>query len=138
VSEAYEKFHLFVAMLCRSESCYPAVLRDLSNLYQFKEVFVKKQISQLSASQNGKVFGVLMALSSLVFVVPMAIMFSFFPFGVDRNGNPVEGPPVLIFLLFPVFYLVFGYIMVAIGCKFYNFMFKYIGGIEYEARDEQV
>jgi hypothetical protein len=98
---------------------------------------VKKQISQLSASQNGKVFGVLMALGSLVFVVPMVILFSFVSFGVDGNGNPVNGPPVLMFLLFPAFYLLFGYIMVAIGCKFYNFMFKYIGGIEYEARDEQ-
>lgn len=107
------------------------------SLIKFKEVSVKKQISNLSASQNGKVFGVLMALSSLVFVVPMAIMFSFFPFGVDQNGNPVEGPPVLMFLLFPIFYLVFGYLMVAIGCKFYNFMFKYIGGVEYESRDEQ-
>lgn len=98
---------------------------------------MKKQIYQLSASQNGKVFGVLMALSSLVFVVPMAIIFSFMPSGVDRNGHPMDGPPILIFLLLPVFYLVFGYLMIAIGCKFYNFMFKYIGGIEYEARDEQ-
>lgn len=98
---------------------------------------MKKQISQLSASQNGKVFGVLMALGSLVFVVPMAIVFSFMPVGVDRNGHPMDGPPILMFLLLPVFYLVFGYIMVAISCKFYNFMFKYIGGIEYEARNEE-
>ena len=98
---------------------------------------MKKQISRLSASQNGKVFGVFMALSSLVFVVPMAIAFSFLPMGVDGNGHPMAGPPVAMFLLFPIFYLVFGYLMVALGCKFYNFMFKYIGGIEYEATEEQ-
>jgi hypothetical protein len=36
-------------------------------------------------------------------------------------------------LMMPIFYLVFGYVMVAIGCAVYNFMFKYIGGIEFES-----
>ena len=95
---------------------------------------VKIQIARLSPHQNGKVFAVLMALSSLLFVVPMVIAFSFIPAGVDPHGNPIPQPPVAMFLLFPVFYLVMGYIMVAVGCLFYNFMFKYIGGIEYESQ----
>lgn len=95
---------------------------------------MKNQIARLSPHQNGKVFAVLMALSSLLFLVPMAIAFSFIPAGVDTHGNPIAQPPVAIFLLFPIFYLVMGYIMVAVGCAFYNFMFKYIGGIEYESK----
>jgi len=94
---------------------------------------VKNQITRLSPHQNGKVVAVLMALSSLIFVVPMAIAFSFIPAGIDAHGNPIPHPPIAMFLVFPVMYLVMGYIMVAVGCLFYNFMFKYIGGIEYES-----
>ncbi len=34
----------------------------------------------------------------------------------------------------PLFYLVFGYIMVAVGCSFYNLMVPYVGGIEFTTR----
>lgn len=43
-----------------------------------------------------------------------------------------SGPSAFFFLLFPIFYLVMGYLMVAVGCLIYNFAFKYLGGIEYE------
>nr|WP_288120611.1 hypothetical protein [Thiomonas sp.] len=99
---------------------------------------MKKQIARLSPHQNGKVFAILMALSSLLFVVPMAIAFSFIPAGVDANGNPFPQPPVAMFLLFPILYLIMGYIMVAVGCVFYNFMFKFIGGIEYESKNAEI
>lgn len=95
---------------------------------------MKRQIKRMSPHQNGKVFGVLMALSSLVFVIPMVLAFSLMPTPVDQQGQPA-GPPVFIFILFPVLYLVMGYIMVAVGCALYNFTFKYIGGIEYEVSE---
>lgn len=96
---------------------------------------MKTQISRLSPHQNGKVFGVLTALVSLLFVVPMAVMFSFTPAGVDAHGDPVSQPSALFFLLFPLAYLVMGYIMTAVGCALYNLMFRYIGGIEYESHN---
>jgi hypothetical protein len=34
----------------------------------------------------------------------------------------------------PLFYLVLGYIMVAVACWIYNRMFRFVGGIEFEAR----
>jgi hypothetical protein len=34
-----------------------------------------------------------------------------------------------------VIYLIFGYLMVAVSCWFYNVMFKYVGGIEFERND---
>lgn len=98
---------------------------------------MKNQIARLSPHQNGKVFAVLMAFSSLLFVVPMAIAFSFIPAGVGTNGNPFPQPPVAMFLLLPILYLIMGYIMVAVGCAFYNFMFKFIGGIEYESKNPE-
>jgi hypothetical protein len=96
---------------------------------------MKVQILRFSPHQNAKVFAILMAVGSLPFIVPAFIAFSFIPPGVDARGNPVEPPPVFLALLFPVMYLVMGYVMVIIGCWLYNFLTKYIGGIEYEVRD---
>ena len=88
---------------------------------------MKKQIKRLSPHQNGKVFGILMALSSLVFVIPFALAFSFMPMAEGQGG-----PGVLFLIGAPIMYLVMGYVMTAVGCLIYNFAYKYIGGIEYE------
>jgi hypothetical protein len=90
---------------------------------------MKQQIERFSPHQNAKVFAVLMAVGSLVFLVPFFIFASF--------AAPAEqAPPAWLFLLFPVIYLVLGYIMVAVGCALYNFMYRYIGGIEYTAKSD--
>ena len=98
---------------------------------------MKIQISRMSPHQNAKVFGLLMALSSLLLVLPMMVVFSFMHAGVDAQGNAVS-PPTLLLLFFPVAYFVVGYIMVGVGCMFYNFAFKYIGGFEYETVEQKV
>lgn len=89
---------------------------------------MKQQVARLSPHQNGKVFAVLMALGSLVFLGPFCVLLMFGP-------NDPNAPPVWLFLLLPLFYLIFGYISVAVGCWLYNIMFKHIGGIEFEARN---
>lgn len=88
---------------------------------------MKRQIKRLSPHQNGKVFGVLTALGSLIFVVPMAMVFSYSPIG--QSGH---GPSGWMFLLFPLGYLVMGYLSVAVACLIYNFAYGFLGGIEYE------
>jgi hypothetical protein len=86
---------------------------------------MKLQVRRFNPHQNGKVLGALMAISSLVFVVP--IMFA------ASLASPTEDDlPVIFMVLLPAFYLVFGYLSVAIGSWLYNVMFKYIGGLEYE------
>ena len=90
---------------------------------------MKQQIARLSPHQNGKVFGILMAIGSLAFLLPIMVIFWLSP------PNP-DAPPAFIFMLFPVFYLIFGYLSIALGCWLYNTLFKYIGGIEFEARNE--
>jgi hypothetical protein len=90
---------------------------------------MKQQVSRLSPHQNGKVFGVLMAVSTLIFIVPFALLFTAF--------GPESGRPSLLMMLaMPVFYLIFGYLGVALGCLLYNVAVPLIGGIEYEARQE--
>jgi hypothetical protein len=96
---------------------------------------MKTQIKRLSPHQNGKVFGVLMAVTSLVFVVPMFIFMAFAMPAVDQHGNPMIFPKFII-VLFPLFYLIFGYVATDVGSAIYNFLFKYIGGFEFEANDE--
>ncbi|HEV2611450.1 MAG TPA: hypothetical protein VGU61_14365 [Noviherbaspirillum sp.] len=93
---------------------------------------MKIQIKRFSPHQNGKVFGVLMAASALVFAIPMFLLFLIFPMPVDSQGNAM-GPSAVMFLIMPVLYLVLGYLTVAVGCLLYNFICKYTGGIEYEA-----
>lgn len=88
---------------------------------------MKQQIARFSPHQNGKVFAVLMAISAVVFMVPFML------FGLA--SAPAEARPhFLFFLAMPILYLVFGYVMVAIGCAVYNVLFKHIGGIEFETR----
>ena len=97
---------------------------------------MKIQIARLSPHQNAKVFGVLMAIGSLFFVVPMIIAIQFIPAGVDAQGHPPDTPSALFVLMFPVIYLVMGYVMVVIGCWLYNIMFRFLGGFEYDVRDQ--
>ena len=96
---------------------------------------MKIQIARLAPHQNAKVVGILSGLGSLLLVFPMIIVFSFSHPGVDAQGHAMAPPPVWIFLIFPVIYLAMGYIMAFVACVVYNFMFKYIGGIEYESKN---
>ena len=96
---------------------------------------MKVQIARFTPHQNAKIFAILMAVSSLLFVMPIFIAFSFIPPGVDVHGNPMQPPPAFLAFVFPFVYLVVGYIMVAVGCWLYNLVAKYVGGIEYEVRD---
>ena len=96
---------------------------------------MKKQIRRLSPHQNGKVLAVLMAIGAVLTFIPMAIMAYFFMPQIDQGGNPVEFP-IFMFAIMPIFYLVFGYISIAIGCAIYNFVYGFIGGFEFEVEEK--
>lgn len=89
---------------------------------------MKHQIARLSPHQNAKVFAVLMAVGSLILIVPFALIFS--ATGLNRNGASV-----LPMLLLPIAYLVMGYIMTLVWCALYNALYKVVGGIEFESTD---
>lgn len=87
---------------------------------------MKTRIQSLSIHQNAKVFAILIGLSSLVFVLPFMLFFSLSaPEGV--------APSLFMMLVLPLFYLVFGYLMTAVGCWLYNWIAKRTGGLEFEA-----
>lgn len=86
------------------------------------------QVKRLSPHQNGKVFGVLFGLVSLVFILPFVMLAAAFS---PQTGLGNMG--IGFFLFFPLIYLVMGYITTAIGCGVYNMVYKFVGGIEYDA-----
>jgi len=94
-----------------------------------------KQIKRFSPHQTAKVFALLMAIGSFPMLVPMILMTMLASPAHDAQGNPMTFPTLML-VIFPVFYLVFGYIFVFIGCWLYNFMFKFIGGFEIEVADQ--
>ena len=91
---------------------------------------MKIQIKRFAPHQNAKVFAVLMAVGSLIFVLPFMLIASI----AAPKGS---GPPPFMFVIFPVAYLVLSYITVAVGAWFYNFMYKYIGGLEFESGESE-
>jgi Ca2+/H+ antiporter len=86
---------------------------------------MRVQIQRFSPHRNAKVFAVLFAVSSPVFVVPVMLI-------AGLAAPKDQGQPMFMAILFPIMYLVFGYISVAVGCWMYNVMFKHIGGIEFD------
>jgi len=92
-----------------------------------------KQISRLSIHQNAKVFGILTAVSSLIFVVPIGLIAM-----AVGSATGQAHVPAWTFIIFPIIYLIIGYIMTAIGCFLYNLLYGAIGGIEYEETDAAV
>jgi hypothetical protein len=88
---------------------------------------MNQQVARLSPHQNGKVVAVLMAILSVLFLLPFSVIYLL--------ASPSRGgPPLLAALVVPIVYLVIGYLSVLISCAVYNALFPYIGGLEFEAR----
>jgi len=86
---------------------------------------MKQQVVRFSPHQNGKVMAVMMAVTSLIFVIPFALIGSML--GLGRAG-----PSIWMIVVAPVFYLVFTYVAIVIACALYNVLVPFIGGLEYE------
>ena len=92
---------------------------------------MKKQIKRFSPHQNGKVFGILMAIASLFMFVPLAMLMAVLGPQVDQYGNQIVFPTG-VFVVMPILHAIFGYLAMAIGCALYNWLFHYVGGFEFE------
>ncbi len=90
---------------------------------------MKQQIVRFSPHQNAKVVAILMAIGSLIFLLPIFVLMALkAPAGVQ--------PPMFMLIIMPVIYLIIGYISVVILSAVYNFLYKHIGGIEFESTAE--
>lgn len=94
---------------------------------------MKVQVKGFSTHQTAKVFAILMAVTSLIFVVPFSLVTLLAPSAVDANGNEVSFSAFsLMFIIMPIFQGVMGYIMVRFGLWVYNKLTPHMGGIEFE------
>ena len=90
---------------------------------------MRHRVTRLSPHQNGKVWGIILAIVSLVFLLPFLLLArAFQPAGT-------AGAPLWVGLVAPIFYLIFGYIGTAIGCLIYNALIPLTGGIEYDSTE---
>ena len=85
---------------------------------------MKKQIIRVSPIQTAKVFAILYFVMSIPMVVFMALAFAASPV-------PRPGPGFGFLVVFPILYLVFGFIFTAIGAWVYNLVAGWVGGVEY-------
>ncbi len=91
---------------------------------------MKAQIKRLSPHQNAKVFAVMMALFSLVFMLPFFFISMAAMPHMGGDANAVIFPTTMVVAM-PLIYLVFTYVGVFIACMVYNVVAKYIGGFEF-------
>ncbi|WP_438863641.1 hypothetical protein [Neptunicella sp.] len=88
---------------------------------------MKVQVKRFSTHQTAKVFAVLMAVTSLLFMIPFMLLSMF------AGGDSGQfGVSVSMFIIMPFFQGVFGYIMVRFGMWIYNKITPRVGGIEFE------
>jgi hypothetical protein len=94
-----------------------------------------KNITYVAPHKTALTVSLVFALSSLLFIIPMMIMFSFMPMH-DQNGNPVDSNfPIGFMIAMPIFYFIFGYLFTGLAAWLYNQVAKFTGGIKYEASE---
>lgn len=95
-----------------------------------------KSITYVNPHKTALTVSLVFAVSSMIFLIPMGILSSFAP-PVEDNGAPFgRGFPIMLMLIMPFFYFVFGYIFTAISCWLYNQVAKYTGGIRLELSEK--
>jgi hypothetical protein len=91
-----------------------------------------RSIKRFAPHKTAATFACVMAISSLLFILPMCLVFLSVPM-TDTNGNPVSaGLPVGLLIVMPFIYLILGYVMTIIGAWIYNWVSGYTGGIQFE------
>ncbi|MCA1797986.1 MAG: hypothetical protein LC632_00645 [Xanthomonadaceae bacterium] len=95
---------------------------------------MKQRIHRLSTHHNGVVLGSISAVMTLVFIVPILLIFMV---AAPESGQSGEAPPFLLIVVLPIAYFVMGYLMGVLGCFFYNLLFANKGGFEFELRGQE-
>lgn len=90
------------------------------------------QIKRFGVLQTAKIAGIIYFFVSLIVMVPFGLIT--FLTGITRGRQGIDGAFLggVFIILMPFIYAVLGFVFVAIGCLIYNFIAKYVGGIEIE------
>lgn len=94
-----------------------------------------KSITYIAPHKTALTAALVMAISSLLFIIPMVLMMSFAP-TIDHDGNPIpKAFPAAMILIMPIFYFIFGYIFTGFSAWIYNKVARYTGGIAIETSE---
>lgn len=94
------------------------------------------RITSFAVHKTALTSAILLALFSLIFLLPMILMMQFSPPAVDANGNEIQmGLPIAMLLFMPILYFIFGYLSTALMAWLYNVVAKKTGGIQVELFD---
>jgi hypothetical protein len=94
-----------------------------------------RRLKRVSPLQLGKVAGIIYALLSLVFIPFLLLALLISAFAPNTSGNTSEiglGVAIVMVVLAPVIYGVFGFIFGALAGWIYNIVAGWTGGIEFE------
>ena len=97
---------------------------------------LKYSIKRISPHTAGKISAAMMGSFAIVFW-PI-ILFAEIAAEMSTQKPAIPAAFNLIFLFFPIFYAIAGYIMTVVMCSLYNFYSKYIGQIKIEMEIEQI
>ncbi len=86
-----------------------------------------KRIVRVSPMQAGKVLAIFYAILSLPFALIMSVSSA-----LKGKG----GFPLIVAVIFPLLYLVFGFLLTAFSAWLYNHVAKWTGGIEFETAEQ--
>jgi hypothetical protein len=89
---------------------------------------LEKQITRVSSPQNGKVFGILVAVISALLCLPLFLIMFFLTPAIDEQGNAGNFRGFFP-LVIPISYLVFGYLWIALGSAVCNFFMGILSGL---------
>lgn len=91
-----------------------------------------KSFTYFAPHKTALTVSVVVAIGSLIFVIPMAFLFSLIP-ATGPNGEDVDVAfPVGMMLVMPILYFVMGYLSTAFFAWLYNKVAKHTGGITFE------
>ena len=94
---------------------------------------MKIQINRFSTHQTAKVFALLMAVSSLLFILPFMLISFLVPAPPTPKGASLPTTVFsTMFLIMPIFQGIMGYLMVRFGLWIYNLLSPKVGGFEFE------
>ena len=96
-----------------------------------------KSIRSFSKHKTALTSAILLAVFSLIFVIPMSLILMTAPM-LDAQGNPVQiAMSGGMMLAVPFIYFVFGYLSTLVFTAIYNLIARFTGGITFTLEDER-
>ncbi len=93
-----------------------------------------KSITYIAPHKTALTVAVVVAIASLVMMIPMILMFALIP--VEAEGQGMASVFSVMMIVMPWMQVVFAYLIVAVMAWLYNLVARRTGGISYESSQQ--